>query len=193
MNIYKYLFPLIMAIGVAVTAHAQGDPGQETRTLLQPRAAAGERLHFSSQGARMVINQDGSMGITVGEHFLSVVFTEKEGTGSAVIDVNGRSRVLNFASNGKGIQNFDGTGTDDPFHQFYVDLPPAEKANLDALKQVLADYANSQETGGPKVKSLTDCDTWIMFTLSSFVACPGSYGLGCLAGAYGLYRCFKTC
>lgn len=155
-------------------------------------AQYGHGLFFRFQGATLAADKDKGLELSVDGRTLDIGFSEEAEAGVAEIREDGVLRSVPYSLDPHGHPAFPLLGQEDPFLRFYRGLPAGSQARVDDLKRFVASYASLHAPSRTR-HELTDCENWTIFTLQMFVDCPGSYGLGCLAGAYGIYKMFKTC
>lgn len=155
-------------------------------------AQYGHRLFFQYQGASLAADRKGGVELAVDGHALNVSFQEGPGAGFACVREDGVTRRVAYLRDPQGRPDFSALGQEDPYHRFYRSLPEAERCKVDGLKGFMANYLRSHAAAAGDAR-LTDCEHWTMFTLQMFVSCPSSFGLGCLAAAYGIAKMFWTC
>lgn len=176
------------SLGAAPAAAQDRPPVATTHGEVQ----YGHNLFFQYQGASLAADKKGGIELAVDGHALSISFQEGPGAGFADVKEDGVTRRVAYLRDPQGRPDFSHLGQEDPFRRFYRNLPPAERTKVDGLKGFMANYLRLR-AARPGDLRLTDCEQWTLFTLQMFVACPNSFGLGCLAAAYGIAKMFWTC
>ena len=188
MNFIKSLICIQMISFAATSSGLAADGGLPVPGAPHACRKTSQEISLEARGARLVAIPGRGVDLSVGLHSLAIRFQEKDGLGVMTVNQDGRVETSAYALPSPARPDFSPAGVQDPFPAFYESLPIQERASLEALKEKLQGRA-----ADPGRRSITDCETWTIFTLESFATCPVTYGLGCLAGAYGIFKMIGAC
>jgi hypothetical protein len=152
---------------------------------------------FARDNAAVTFDADGALKITVGDRSITYLRVGDNVSGNFVVATGGDVAVVPY-SYANGSLQMDASQID-RLSQTFIDGLPGGAASLQKLGDFINDYAHigthvPQTRGAHAVSpDVTDCQFYQALTIGSFVACPGSYGLGCGAGLFFLYKEISSC
>lgn len=153
----------------------------------------GSKVYFQVDDVRLAVQPDGHLSLDVGKHHLSVQFLEIRSRKVCISNCNGEITEQEFQTGPDGTAKFSSLQVEDPFLSFFRALDEEERSKVESFKNFIVDYCSGKPNFHSPRQSLSDCHIWTMFALTSFTACPGTMGLGCMAGAYGLMQQLRNC
>lgn len=178
--------PLVLSVvmGISIPVHAS-----PSIAIIHERSPYGDQIHFEKNGAIFSFDLARGLTISVERHFLQIVQVGDDKQGEMVLRTldSGIKVPYTLGPNGPVF----GMEGDMFIEDFYANPPSSERTNMESLKSFTGEWAKEQIS--KRQQAAWGCDDWTAWTIGAFVACPASAGLGCLAGAYGLFRQMRAC
>lgn len=152
---------------------------------------------FEKDGAQFSFSREGGIKIKVGDASITFIRVGDDSVGKLVVISGSEVAVVPYTYANDKLQ-LDEHGADAVLGAFQSKLQPGDAAKLQSLGDFATSYghlghAPARGANGHTVQVMMGCDDYQAAAIGSFVSCPVTYGLGCLAGGFFLYKMLNNC
>jgi hypothetical protein len=152
-------------------------------------------FYFEKNGAVATFSRESGLRITVGDKTMNMIRVGDDNAGQFVVTTDDSTVTVGYRMVNGQLQ-IDGA---DPTAAFYASLRTGDDTNLASLDRFAREFARASretvERKGPRGPNaeMSDCAEYQAWAVATFAGCPGSFGLGCLAGGFFLYKMAQAC
>ena len=187
-SIYARVVSVVIVSSLAVTSAFAG-----TAASMGPQGAS-----FEKDGAQFSFSREGGIKVKVGDASITYIRVGDDNAGKFVVISGNEVAVVPYTYKNDALQ-IDEHAAENVFAAFQSKLQPADIAKLQNLGEFVTSYGQLGRStpvrgnGGHSAHVMLGCDDYQLAAIGAFTSCPVTFGLGCLGGAYILYREWTSC